>query len=155
MCGEPGGPGHCVLGCWAGHRGLRASTGRRPGPGDQMVLFTGEHWRPGQRAWKSLQLALLAALPPDVVFCWKITSANPAGTGPRAAGGGPAGAEANAGPRPLWAQAGGGWPGGDSEAAGREPTPARCPAQATPDRCPPSAVPRAQEVHRSWLWAPG
>ena len=30
MCGEPGGPGHRVPGVWAGHRGLRASTGRRP-----------------------------------------------------------------------------------------------------------------------------
>ena len=93
-----------------------------------------------------------------VVFCWKITSVNPAGPGPGAAGGGPAGATANSGPRPLWAQAGWGWLGGDSEAAERGPAPARCPAQAGhPRPLAPSALPRAQVEGRGLrqpLWAP-
>lgn len=106
------------------------------GPEDQMVLFTrGSAGGQGQRARKSLQLALVSMLLPDVVFCWKINSANPAGPWPGAAGGGAAGALADADPVPLPASsgpflgpkrgggAGGGQPGRDSEGAGREPAP--------------------------------
>lgn len=148
-----------------GARGPPPGAGRRP-RGPDGSLYEGSAGGQGQRARKSLQLALVSMLLPDVVFCWKINSANPAGPWPGAAGGGAAGSLADADPVPLPASsgpflgpkrgggAGGGQPGRDSAGAGTEPAPRPVSYSGHPqDNCP-KLWPRARRIHRPWQWAP-
>lgn len=74
--GAGAGPGEREAGPWWGGSSRELGAG----PEDQMVFFTGAGVR------KSLAAGLISVLLPDVVFCWKIQPAKPAGRRPGAAG---------------------------------------------------------------------